>query len=383
VVSNGHMPPMRFGILSSALPTPCGIATFSRALGTAMERAGATVGVVRVLDQPEATLAEGLTELGTLVPNDPTSIDCAAAALNTQDVAIIQHEFGLYGGPDGEDVVSVMERLTVPAITVMHTVLRHPTPHQREVADAVLALSDEVVVMTEAAQQILERSFAVDVTRVSLIPHGASVITDMHPRAKNSRPRLLTWGLIGPGKGIERVLDALMTLTDVHPRPLYVVAGRTHPKVLAHSGDAYRNSLVARAELDDVRDMVHFDDSYRTLPSLQLLIESADVIILPYDSVDQATSGVLVDAIAAGRPVIATAFPHAVELLRTGAGIIVEHNDVGALSAALRRVLTEPGLADKMAAEAARIAPSLSWDHIASQYAMLARAALLGVGAAS
>jgi glycosyltransferase involved in cell wall biosynthesis len=298
-------------------------------------------------------------------------------------VVIIQHEFGLYGGPDGEDVVSVMERLTVPTITVMHTVLRHPSAHQREVADAVLALSDEVVVMTEAAQQILERGFAVDVTRVSLIPHGASVITDMHPRAKNSRPRLLTWGLIGPGKGIERVLDALMTLSDIDPAPLYVVAGRTHPKVLAHSGDAYRNSLVSRAELDDVRDMVHFDDSYRSLPSLQKLIESADVIILPYDSVDQATSGVLVDAIAAGRPVIATAFPHAVELLRTGAGIIVPHSDVAALSAALRRVLTEPGLADAMAAEAARIAPSLSWDHIASQYSSLAQSAVLGVGAAS
>jgi glycosyltransferase involved in cell wall biosynthesis len=164
--------------------------------------------------------------------------------------------------------------------------------------------------------------------------------------------------------------------------PLYVVAGRTHPKVLAHSGDAYRNSLMARAELDDVRDMVVFDDSYRPLASLQLLIESADIIILPYDSVDQATSGVLVDAIAAGRPVIATAFPHAVELLRSGAGMIVAHNDVEALSVALRRVLTEPGLADKMAAEARRIAPSLSWDHIASQYSMLARSILLGVGAA-
>jgi glycosyltransferase involved in cell wall biosynthesis len=119
--------------------------------------------------------------------------------------------------------------------------------------------------------------------------------------------------------------------------------------------------------------MVVFDDSYRSLHSLQNLIESADIIILPYDSKDQATSGVLVDAIAAGRPVIATAFPHAVEMLRSGAGIIIDHHDVDGLSRALRRVLTDPALADRMGAEARRIAPSLSWDVIAEQYATIAR----------
>lgn len=378
--------PLTIGVLSSALPTPCGISTFTKALGTALEHHGHRVGVVRVLDVAEDTRVDGLTQLGTLVANDPRSIDAAADALNRCDVAIIQHEFGLYGGPDGEDVVSVMERVTVPMIAIMHTVLREPSPHQREVADAVLALADNVVVMTAVAQKILLQGYHADVARVSLIPHGASVITERHAAPKNRRPRLLTWGLIGPGKGIERVIDSLMTLTDINPSPLYVVAGRTHPKVLAHSGDVYRESLVARAEANDVRDMVVFDDSYRSLASLQNLIESADVIILPYDSKDQATSGVLVDAIAAGRPVIATAFPHAVELLGSGAGIIISHNDVDALSRALRRVLTEPGLAERMAAEAQRIAPSLSWDVIAAQYAdiaqdLVARDLVLEVGA--
>ena len=96
---------------------------------------------------------------------------------------------------------------------------------------------------------------------------------------------------------------------------------------------------------------------YRSPRSLTALIQSASVVVLPYDSTDQVTSGVLVDAIACGRPVVATAFPHAVELLGSGAGIVVAHDDPDALASALRRLLTEPRLAGSMAAEARRLAP--------------------------
>jgi polysaccharide biosynthesis protein PslF len=360
--------PLTVGILSSSLPTPCGIATFTRALGSALKRQGVTVGVVRVLDRPEATEAQGLPVMGELVASDASTVPLVIDTLNACDVVIIQHEFGLYGGPDGEDVVRVMAGLDVPTIAIMHTVLPHPSPHQLQVANEVLGLANDIVVMTEAADQILRRTYDVDPDHVWLIPHGATVIGANSRRANNVRPRVLTWGLIGPGKGIERVLDAFMDLNDLDPPPLYVVAGRTHPKVLAHSGDVYRESLMARAEVNQVREHVIFDDSYRSLESLELLIASADVVVLPYDTTEQATSGVLVDAIAAGRPVIATAFPHAIELLKSGAGIVVPHHDVAALSEALRSVLTSEETAERMAAEARRIAPSLSWDVVASQY---------------
>ena len=92
------------------------------------------------------------------------------------------------------------------------------------------------------------------------------------------------------------------------------------------------------------------------------------MVVLPYDSRDQATSGVLVDAIASGRPVVATAFPHAEELLATGAGITVAHQDPTALARALRRVLTDSALADSMAAEARTLASGLSWHAVAAQF---------------
>jgi glycosyltransferase involved in cell wall biosynthesis len=120
-----------------------------------------------------------------------------------------------------------------------------------------------------------------------------------------------------------------------------------------------------------VAPFVHFDAGYRGLGALAELIGSSSVVVLPYDSPDQVTSGVLVDAVAAGRPVVATAFPHAVELLASGAGLVVPRRDPEALAAALRRVLTEPGLRDRMAAEARRLAPALAWPAVAVRYQAL------------
>jgi glycosyltransferase involved in cell wall biosynthesis len=189
---------------------------------------------------------------------------------------------------------------------------------------------------------------------------------------RSGRPVLLTWGLLGPGKGIEWAIDAMADLRDMHPRPRYVVAGRTHPKVVVAEGESYREMLVARTWSTGVAPSVTFDAAYRDLASLTRLVQDATVVVLPYDSQDQVTSGVLVDALAAGRPVVATAFPHAVELLSSGAGIVVPHRDATALSAALRRALSEPGLAASMAGEAARLAPAFGWPAVARQYAALA-----------
>src|SRR5436305_10818955 len=135
---------------------------------------------------------------------------------------------------------------------------------------------------------------------------------------------------------------------------------------------------MAQASRNGVEHSVSFDDAYRDVPSLTALIQSAAVVVLPYDSSEQVTSGVLVDAIAAGRPVVATAFPHAVELLASGAGIVVDHDDPDAMTRALRRVLTDSDVARSMAAEAARLAPSIAWPVVAGAHLDLADVLLIG-----
>jgi glycosyltransferase involved in cell wall biosynthesis len=358
-----------YGILSTYPPTQCGLATFSAALARGLEMNGASVGIVRVADGTGSPDPRVLAELDN---GSPASVAEAAAELSNCDVAMVQHDYGLYGGPDGDEVLEIMRRLTVPSIVVAHTVLVEPTIHQKQVLEEIVDTASAVVVMAQTAAQRLCSRFDVDPSKVTVINHGAANPDPAYRPARGGRPMLLSWGLFGPGKGIEWAIDAMAGLKDLSPRPRYVVAGRTHPKVISSQGEVYRDMLVARSWAQGVAASVTFDSAYRDVRSLTHLIQDSTVVVLPYDSRDQVTSGVLVDALAAGRPVVATAFPHAVELLASGAGLVVPHGDSDALSHALRRVLTEPGLAESMEREAARLSPAFSWSAVAGQYAGLA-----------
>ena len=368
---------LRVGILSSAPPTPCGLATFTTALGAALTRRGAEVGVVRVLDQSDGGGIGELPVWAELIARQANTRAPALRALNSCDVVFVQHEYGLYGGRDGSDVLRVFEGLHVPVVSVLHTVLESPTRHQHDILNEVIRRSHHVVVMSAHAEKTLRSANFVGATPLSIIPHGAELTFSDGRRVANARPTLLTWGLLGPGKGVEWVIDALSMLGDLDPVPHYVVAGRTHPKVLAREGERYREMLQQRVLDNDVGHMVTFDDSYRDLVSLQALISSADVVVLPYDSKDQVTSGVLVDALAAGRPVIATAFPHALETLSEGAGIVVTQRDSVAIARAIRQVVVNHPLATSMASAARVAAQSLSWDTVGETYALIAEACVV------
>jgi glycosyltransferase involved in cell wall biosynthesis len=356
-------------MLSTYPPTACGLATFSAALSKGLCANGSDVSVVRVADGSSSADAR---VVGELVNGSATSVAAASDLLNENDFAIVQHQDGIYGGADGDEVVKILGGLNIPSIVVAHTVLKHPTPHQRSVFETVARIADQVVVMSEAARQRLCLGFDIDRRKVVTIAHGAAV-PKTPALMRSGRPTLLTWGLLRPGKGVERVIEAMGSLRELHGRPRYLIAGRTHPKVLATEGEAYRDACAEQARRTGVADSVHFDANYRDVSSLTALVRSSAVVVLPYDSTDQVTSGVLVDAIASGRPVVATAFPHAVELLGSGAGIVVDHDDADALAYALRQLLTDPRLAGSMAAEARRLAPTMAWPIVANAYLVLAQ----------
>jgi polysaccharide biosynthesis protein PslF len=243
---------------------------------------------------------------------------------------------------------------------VAHTVVRRPTAHQRFVLEAVCDAADAIVVMTEHARRRLIADYDLDARRVSVIPHGATTppsdAGSALQRDPGGRLRLLTWGLLGPGKGIEWAV---------------------HPKVRAQDGEAYREMLMRRCWRSGASRSVSFDDSYRDLPALTRLIRGADLVVLPYDSDEQVTSGVLVDAVACGRPVVATAFPHAIELLTSGAGVVVPQRDASALADVVRSLVDHPELLASMAEECRRLAPALSWPVIARRYDELATSLLV------
>ncbi|MGK2904007.1 MAG: glycosyltransferase [Mycobacterium sp.] len=358
-----------FGLLSSYPPTQCGLANFSAALADGLSANGVDVNVVRIADGSPSTSGR---IVGELVNGSAASVTACADLLNGSDIAVIQHDFDLYGGADGDEVVDILGGLTVPSIVVLHTVPRNPTPHQRSVLGSVMGLADHVVVMSAVAGEQLRVGFDVEVRKLSTIPHGSTAPTALAIK-RAGRPTVLTWGLLGPGKGVERVIDSMGYLQTLRGNPRYLIAGRTHPKVLATEGETYREARVEQVQRLGVAGAVSFDPVYRSAVSLSALAQSAAVVVLPYDSTDQVTSGVLVDAIASGRPIVATAFPHAVELLGSGAGLVVAHDDPEAMTSALRTVLSDPRQAGSMAAEARRLAPSMAWSSVAKSYQAVAQ----------
>jgi glycosyltransferase involved in cell wall biosynthesis len=370
VVDQGFSDLPSFGILSTYPPTACGLATFSAALANALTALSVDVSVVRVSDGSPSLSPR---VIGELVNGSSASVAACAELLNQSDVAVIQYQHDIYGGVHGKDVVGIMDELRVPSIVIAHTVLKKPTRQQRSVFEAVAARADQVIAMSEGANQRL-RDFDIDRRKIAMIPHGARVPTNTCMRS--GRPTLLTWGLLRPGKGIERVIEAMASLDNLPGSPRYLVAGRTHPKVFAVEGEAYRNARLEQVRRSGVAGSVYFDSGYRNVAMMTALVQSAAVVVLPYDSTHQVTSGVLAGAIASGRPVVATAFPHAIELLASGAGIVVAHDDPDALVSALLRVLTQPRLAGAMAAEARRLAPDMAWPVVASAYLKLARRVL-------
>jgi polysaccharide biosynthesis protein PslF len=362
----------RIGFVGTYPPTLCGIATFTASLFDQLSaHAGVTGTIIRAVDTPQA--AAGPNVVGELVADDPRSTARSVAQLNTGDLAIVQHEYGVYGGPDGDQILPMLQALAVPSIVVLHTVLSAPTPHQKTVLEQVVASSNVVVTMTTTARDRLVTGYAVDAGKVRVIPHGAPAPAPSHlPGFRDTQPTILTWGLIGPGKGIEWAVAAMALLRDLPQPPRYVVAGQTHPKVLLHEGESYRNGLQRQIQDLGLASTVTLDGYYRHAQALAELVASADVVLLPYDSTEQVTSGVLIEAVAALKPVVATRFPHAVELLGSGAGILVPHRDPGAVADALRTLLTHRGVAAGMTRAAAATSTDLLWPAVAERYLRLA-----------
>ena len=358
---------LSFGILSTYPPTQCGLATFSSSLADALESAGSTVRIVSAVDTPEHVPSRRVAH--HLIRNGHNASAAAARVLNDFDVVIVQHEFGIYGGADGEDLIDILDGIRTRLVVVAHTVLSEPSVHQRAVLEKIIDRADTVVTMTMTARRRLIDGYGIDGRKVVVIPHGAiTAIPKLAATRRPGPPRLLTWGLIGPGKGIESVVDALSSLPAVDPQPQYSVVGQTHPRVLARDGEAYRDAVLARAVELGVDHLVTFHAAYLDTDSLQRVIGDADLVVLPYESHEQVTSGVLIEAVAAGKPVVATAFPHAVELLGSGAGITVPHDDPKALADAIHRVLYEPNLAASMVKRAAAVALESSWPQVAFRY---------------
>jgi glycosyltransferase involved in cell wall biosynthesis len=360
---------LRIAMLSTYPPTQCGIATFSRSLATAILGTGLDVNIVRLGGNKEPSTNP------IVIADHGSKSDIARTirTLNDHDIVIVQHEFGIYDGKDGAELLDILSGITVPFISVLHTVAANPTPGQQHVVQTLLNSSGAVVVLSDSALRSLMRSHDVDKAGVKVIPHGApSLSVPARGEGIRTRPRVLTWGLLGEGKGIEWGIEALALLHEVDPLPEYFVVGQTHPKVVQRDGYRYRAHLENLAHKLGVADHVHFMDGYLDSAALARVITSADFYLLPYDARDQVTSGVLSEAMVAGGPVIATRFPHAVELLGDGTGVLVDHQNPSNIAKALERLILQPQIRNDMRARTRIKSEKFLWPSVGNEFNRLA-----------
>ena len=273
----------------------------------------------------------------------------AAELINYKDVrwVSLQHEYGIFGGDDGAYILDFLSALRVPAIVTLHTVLENPSDSQRAIVQK-MAKAAVLVVMSQVASDLLARRYELHDAKVHIIPHG---IPDMAPRDQNElkarfgvagHRMLLTFGLLGPNKGIETVIRALPAAVAACPDLVYFVVGATHPAIVRQHGEAYRTTLEREAERLGVREHVVFRDQYVTTDELCNYLQAADVFVSPYLNEAQVTSGALSYAMGAGAAVVSTPYWHAKELLADGRGRLFPFGDSAALARTITSLLDAP-----------------------------------------
>ncbi|WP_353226545.1 glycosyltransferase family 4 protein [Novosphingobium sp.] len=370
-------PGLRIAFVGNALPRRCGIATFTTDLELAVRHVDdvAQTAIIAISD-PGADYRYGPHVRWSIDQDDVDSYIAAADFINAQgfDVVCLQHEFGIFGGPAGRHILGLIDRLHAPLVTTLHTVLDHPGDAQRAVIDAILAASAQVVVMARKAQAILIDTYGADPDTIVVIPHGIPdlplVPSQPAKRALGfaGRQVILTFGLISPNKGIETMIAAMPAILAEAPDAVYVVMGATHPALLRTAGEAYRDSLVAQVHALGLDDHVVFLNRFVDRPELLEHIAMCDVYVTPYLTETQMTSGTLAYSHGLGRPVVATPYWHAVELLVDGSGVLVPFCDTAALAGAVTALLVDDRARLAMGRKAYGASRAMTWARTALRY---------------
>ncbi len=310
--------------------------------------------------------------------DEPADYLRTARALSASvDVVSVQHEYGIWGGTDGGYVLDFVEALRVPAVVTMHTVLRAPTSHQRSVLTRLASLAQATVVMSRSAANLLLRDYGVDPRRVHVIPHGVPSVPLVNAdRVKptlglGGRDVILSFGLLGPGKGYELAIDALPAVVAAHPSVVYVILGATHPDLIQREGEAYRQSLVAEVERLGLQEHVQFIDKFVDMAELTRWLEAADIFVTPYPNLAQIASGTLSYAMGAGRAIVSTPYVYAAELLADGRGVLVQPGSPAAFAAALSGLIADPALRARIGGRAFAYSRRMVWSEVGAQYASL------------
>jgi len=370
-------PIQRVAFVGNHLPRRCGIATFTHDLHRAVSiaRPDLETGVVAMTnlghayDYPSDVYFQVHDEtIGEYVQ--------AAEFLNNAnfDVVCLQHEYGIFGGEAGGNIIKLLSRLDMPIITTLHTVLAQPTPAQRGVMRRIIDASTRLIVMAEKGHELLRSVHDVPARKIEVIPHGipdCPFLETRHAKAKLGfvgKKVILTFGLLSPSKGIQTMIDAMPGIIKVCPNAVYVILGATHPNLVRNEGEAYRDGLAARVRELGIEDHVVFFNQFVDQPTLLDFISMCDVYVTPYLNEAQMTSGTLAYSFGLGKAVVSTPYWHAEELLSDGRGLLAPFGDAKAMSAEIAGLLTDDVRRHAMRKRAYAESRSMTWAQTAKRY---------------
>ena len=341
----------RVALVGTYAPRKCGIATFTADVVEQLGRYHPEIALdVYALDNPGAAPVTYAGVAGVIAQDRVEDYLCAAREINESgaDAVWLQHEYGIFGGPDGALVCDFVDRLAAPLILTCHTVLRAPSAGQDRVLRHLVSRASRIMVMSRHARDLLVSHYGADEAVLEVIAHGAPDRPFGRGEAFKARMGiagrkvLMTFGLLGPGKGLERAIEALPAIVARHPDVLYRIVGATHPTYVLREGEAYREGLQALARELGVDSHIAWDNRFLDTPELLDQLEACDIYITPYPNLEQATSGTLSYAVALGKAVISTPYVHARELLADAVGALIEPGSSAAIAEAAIGLLDRP-----------------------------------------
>lgn len=353
--SSGRLPSVlarpvsKIAVVGGFAPRRCGIATFTTDIAQALKRFQPHLELqVIAIDDPAQSLEYGDVS-AVIRSDDPLSYQAAAEYLNESgaEAVWIQHEFGIFGGNDGDMVCDFVDRIAAPLIFTFHTVLAEPSASQRRIMKHLISRASRIMVMSRHSRENLLREYGARQSVVDVIEHGApdrpfGRQAEFKRRlGLSGKTVLMTFGLLGQGKGLELAIQALPGIVAENPDVVYRIVGATHPNLVAHEGEAYREGLMNLAQQLGVDGHVIWDNRFLDLPDLLDQLESCDIYLTPYPNLEQSTSGTLSYAVALGKAVVSTPYVHAEELLEGGAGILIEPGSSEAVTQAVNGLLRE------------------------------------------